>query len=308
METNQKKGVSKGVFTGAVVVLLLLNSVTLYFYMNTRNEKADVTTQKTALQQQFNDLTSTFNQKTEELEQFKGKTAELDKAITEKQTMLDKNKRELTALFSKNKLTQRELDKARQLIAEYKASIADMTAKVDELTRQNQELMATNSKLNTDLSMEKSTTTKLSEQNHGLAKKVEVGSLLPIAKLDVEAIKKRNNGKEVAVKRIKAAESLKISFETGANKVLDPGPISLYVRIINPKGETIAVADQGSGEILSATQPEPVKYTKRADFEYDQNNKKVTVYWSQQIKDAGTYTVEVYQNGYVIGSGKVTLV
>ena len=65
METNQKKGVSKGVFTGAVVVLLLLNSITLYFYMNTRNEKADVTTQKTALQQQFNDLTSTFNQKTE---------------------------------------------------------------------------------------------------------------------------------------------------------------------------------------------------------------------------------------------------
>ncbi|HRG90399.1 MAG TPA: hypothetical protein PLW44_15350 [Chitinophagales bacterium] len=308
METNQKKGVSKGVFTGAVVVLLLLNSLTLYFYMNTRSEKADVTTQKTALQKQFNDLTSTFNLKSEELEQFKGKTAELDKAITEKQQELDKSKRALTALFSKNKLTQREFDKARQMIAEYKASIADMTAKVDQLTRQNQELMAANTQLNTDLSLEKSTTSKLTEQNQGLAKKVEVGSLLPIAKLDVAAIKKRNNGKEVPVKRIKAAESLKISFETGANKVLDPGPVSLYVRIINPKGETIAVADQGSGEILSATQPEPVKYTKKADFNYDQNNKKVIVYWSQQIKDAGTYTVEVYQNGYVIGSGKVTLV
>jgi predicted RNase H-like nuclease (RuvC/YqgF family) len=308
METNQKKGISKGVFTGAVVVLLLLNSVTLYFYMNTRSEKADVTTQKTALQQQFNDLTATFNQKSDELEQFRGKTAELDKAITEKQQQLDKSKRELTALFSKNKLTQRELDKARQMIAEYKASIADMTARVEQLTQQNQELMATNTQLNTDLSLEKSTTSKLTEQNQGLAKKVEVGSLLPIAKLDVEAIKKRNNGKEVPVKRIKAAESLKISFETGANKVLDPGPVSLYVRIINPKGETIAVADQGSGEILSATQPEPVKYTKKADFNYDQNNKKVIVYWSQQIKDAGTYTVEVYQNGYVIGSGKVTLV
>lgn len=308
METNQKKGISKGVFTGAVVVLLLLNSVTLYFYMNTRSQKADVTTQKTALQKQFNDLTATFNQKSDELEQFRGKTAELDKTITEKQQQLDKSKRELTALFSKNKLTQRELDKARQMIAEYKASIADMTARVEQLTRQNQELMATNTQLNTDLSLEKSTTNKLTEQNQGLAKKVEVGSLLPIAKLDVEAIKKRNNGKEVPVKRIKAAESLKISFETGANKVLDPGPVSLYVRIINPKGETIAVADQGSGEILSATQPEPVKYSKKADFNYDQNNKKVIVYWSQQIKDAGTYTVEVYQNGYVIGSGKVTLV
>lgn len=309
METNQKSGtVSKRMFAGTVIVLLLLNSLTLYFYMNTRHEKADVTVQKTALERQFHDLSDTFTLRSEELEQFKGKTAELDQAIVAKQAELDKAKRELTALFSKNKLTQRELDKAQRLIAEYKSSIADMTAKVDQLTKDNEQLMASNTQLNTDLTTERGTTSRLTEQNQGLSKKVELGSLLPIAAVDVDAIKKRNNGKEVEVKRVKAAESLRISFETGANKVLDPGPLSLYVRIINPKGETIAVADQGSGEILSATTPEPVKYTKKADFNYDQNNKKVIVYWSQNIKDAGTYTVEVYQNGYVVGSGKVTLV
>src|SRR5207253_1267599 len=114
-------------------------------------------------------------------------------------------------------LSQAELTKAKDLIAEYKTSITDLTAKVDELTKQNQELMATNGQLNTDLSQEKSNSTKLSEQNKGLSKKVEVGSLLPIAKMDIEAIKKRHNGKEVSVKRAKVAESLKISFETGAN-------------------------------------------------------------------------------------------
>lgn len=309
METNEKSGkVTKRAFAGTVIVLLLLNSLTLYFYMNTRHEKADVTTQKTALEQQFHNLSDTFTLRSEELEQFKGKTAELDQAIVAKQAELDKAKRELTALFSKNKLTQRELDKAQKMIAEYQASISEMTAKVEQLTKDKEQLLATNTQLNTDLTSERGNTTRLTEQNTGLSKKVELGSLLPIAKVDVEAIKKRNNGKEVEVKRVKAAESLKISFETGANKVLDPGPLSLYVRIINPKGETIAVADQGSGEITSATQPEPVKFTKKADFNYEQSNKKVIVYWSQNIKDAGTYTVEVYQNGYVVGSGKVTLV
>ncbi len=308
METNQNSGtVSKRTFASTVVVLLLLNSLTLYFLLDTRHQKADLGTQKTALERQFHDLSDTLTMKSGELEQFRGKTADLDKAITAKQNEIDKSKKELAALFSKNKLTQGELNKAERMIADYKSSIEQMSAKVDELTKQNQSLMASNDKLNTDLSLEKSTTSKLTEQNTGLSKKVEVGSLLPIAKVDVEAIKKRNNGKEVAVKRVKAAESLKISFETGANKVLDPGPLSLYVRVINPKGETISVADQGSGTLLSATTPEPVKYTKKADFEYDQNNKKVVVYWSQEIKTAGTYKVEIYQNGYVVGQGQVTL-
>jgi len=307
METNQKATVSKRVFVSTVIVLLLLNTLTLYFLMDTRHQKIDVTTEKVALERQFHDLSDTFTLRSEELEQFRGKTAELDKAITAKQQELDKNKKELTAMFSKNKMTQAELNKAQKMIAEYKTSIAEMGSKVDELTKQNQDLMAKNDKLNTDLSFEKTTTGKLTEQNQGLSKKVELGSLLPIAKVDVEAIKKRNNGKEVQVKRVKAAESLKITFETGANKVLDPGPLSLYVRIINPKGETIAVADQGSGTILSATAPEPVKYTKEANINYDQNNKKVVVYWSQNIKDAGTYKVELYQNGYVVGQGQVTL-
>jgi hypothetical protein len=77
--------------------------------------------------------------------------------------------------------------------------------------------------------------------------------------------------------------------------------------LLTPKCETIAVTDQGSGTLLSAQVPEPVQYTKKADFDYDQNNKKVVVYWSRNITDPGIYKVEVYQNGYVIGQGQVKL-
>lgn len=306
METNEKSSVSKRAFTATVIVLLLLNGATLYLYMDSRNQKQTVTSEKTALQTQFKDLSDTYNAKIQELEQFKGRNDALDKEIAATQAELEKNKKELASLFSQNKLSKRELAKAQKLIEDYKVSIQDMTAKVEQLTQQNQQLTASVTQLNTDLTAEKTTTSQLTEQNKGLAKKVEVGSLLPIANLDVEAIKNRRNGKEVEVKRVKAAESLKISFETGANKVIDAGPVSLYVRIINPKGETIALADQGSGTISTAN-AEEIKFTRKADFTYDQVNKKVVVYWSQNITDAGTYKVEVYQNGYVIGQGAVTL-
>ena len=131
--------------------------------------------------------------------------------------------------------------------------------------------------------------------------------MLQLRNIAVEAISKKKNGKEVTEKRVKKAESLRISFETGDNKVLETGSVSLYVRILNPKGETISVADQGSGTLKLADNGENVQYTKKADFDWSQTNKKVVVYWSQNVKDAGTYKVEVYQSGYIIGQGQVEL-
>lgn len=309
METNGMETAAgkRKLYVSIIVALLLINGVTLYFLFSENHEKMDITSQKTALETNFKTLSDTLDAKNLEIDQYMGKNAELDKSLAEKQSMLDNEKHHIAALLSKTKLTAAELAKATDMIAQYKSSITDLQAKVDELTRENQQLTASNQQLSTDLNTEKQTTSQLSEQNTGLAKKVEVGSLLQIAKLNVEAIKTRHNGKEVEVKRAKAAESLKISFETGNNKVLDPGTVSLYVRIINPKGETIAVADQGSGTIQDAETAQSVQYTKKADIDWSQSNKKVDVYWSQDIKDPGVYKVELYQSGHVIGEGQVVL-
>ena len=145
----------------------------------------------------------------------------------------------------------------------------------------------------------------MSEQNKGLSKKVELGSLLQLRNIEVLGTRKKGNGKEVTVKKGKQVESMKISFETGENKVLENGPLSLAIRIINPKGETITVADQGSGSFKLADSEEVVQYTKKADFDWTQSNKKVVVYWSQGVNLEGTYRVEVYQSGYLIGKGSV---
>lgn len=306
METNQSGAGRKKLFISAIVALLLINGVTLYFLFSENHEKNDVTTQKVALQENFKNLSDTLDVRNIELDKYMGKNAELDKSIAEKQEMLTKQKNEIAGLLSKNKLSAGELAKAHSMIAQYEASISDLQKKVDELTIQNQQLAQSNEKLNTDLTAERATTSQLTATNEGLSKKVAVGSLFQVAKLDIEAVKVRNNGKEVAVKKAKAAESLKISFETGENKVLDPGQVSLYVRIINPKGETIAVADQGSGTI-ECDSPTPCQYTKKADIDWNQSNKKVVVYWSKNIKDPGTYKVQVYQAGHVIGQGAVTL-
>jgi hypothetical protein len=308
MESNEKSSVSKKVYFATILLLILVNCGTLYLLYSTSAEKTDVTGQKVALEKDFKNLSDTLAVKKTEIEQYIGKNADLDKTIADNQILLDKEKKEITGLLHKNNLTAAELSKARGMMAMYQSSIADMTKQISDLTAQNHELNNQNTELAQTLDQERVNSAHLSDINKGLAQKVETGSLLQLAKVDVEAIKMRHSGKEVAVKRVKAAQELKISFETGGNKVLDPGTVSLYVRIINPKGETIAVADQGSGTIPTADSPNPVQYTKKADIDWDQKSKKVVVYWGQNISDPGTYKVQVYQKGFVVGEGAVKLI
>jgi regulator of replication initiation timing len=307
METNQNGAGRKKLYISVIVALLLVNSVSLYFLFSENHEKTDVIIEKTALQNNFKSLSDSLDAKNTVIDQYIGKDAALDKAIAEKEDMLTQEKHEIAGLLHKNKMTGAELAKAKGLMVEYQASISDLQAKVDALMAENQQLKGQNQQLAADLSTEKQTTTQLSVKNEGLSKKVEVGSLLSVADLSVEAIKTRNNGKEVQVKKAKAAQQFKISFETGENKVIDPGQLSLYVRIINPKGETIAVADQGSGTMQCENSDQPCQFTKKADIDYNQTNKKVVLYWGQDIKDPGTYKIELYQNGHVIGQSAVTL-
>lgn len=305
MENNQGGG-NKKIYIAIIVLLLLINAVALYLLWSENKEKTDVTTSKNELTAQYDSLTTTMDQKLVELEQFKGKNAELDSMIVSQQAEIEKQKTQIQGMLAKGNLNAKELAKAKAAIAQYEASIADLQKKVEELTAKNAELTNQNTQLTTDLTNEKATTSQLSETNKGLSRKVELGSLLQLQKLTVEGIKKKSNGKEIVVNKAKTTESLKISFETGENKVLEPGNLSLFIRVLNPKGETISVADQGSGTTKSAD-GETLQYSKKADFDYSQSNKKIVVYWSQNIQAAGTYKVEVYQSGYVVGKGEVVL-
>lgn len=308
MESNEKSPANKRIYVATIVLLILLNCGTFYLLYTTSEQKTDIVIKKTALEKEFKTLSDTLDAKRNEIGLYLGRNAELDKTVADNQMLIDREKKVIANLLHKNNLSTAELSKAKGMIAMYESSIADMTKQISDLTAQNHQLSNDNHDLAQNLDQERVTTAHLTDVNKGLSQKVEAGSLLQLAKVDVEAIKMRHNGKEVPVKRVKAAEELKISFETGQNKVLDPGVVSLYVRIINPKGETIAVADQGSGTIATAESTNPVQYTKKADIDWDQKSKKVVVYWNQNISDPGTYKVQVYQKGYVVGEGAVKLI
>jgi peptidoglycan hydrolase CwlO-like protein len=313
METNQTTAGNKKVFIAAIIVLAIMNATTGYFLFSENHNKKELAVQKAKVEQNYSNLegeyhtvTASLDAASVEIGQLKGKNTELDKIITEKQEMIDQTKKDLDESYAKNTLTSIALNKARTMITRYESSIAELQKKVDEFTEENHHLTAKNEKLNTDLECEKETTTELTTKTQDLSQKLETASYLNIPNVEVAAVKKNLRGNEVTTSKAKAAESLKISFETGVNKALEPGKLSLFVRIINPKGETIAVKEQGSG-VITAENEKTVQYTKKADINYNQKNKQVVMYWARYIETPGTYRVEVYQGGKVVGRGAVRL-
>jgi hypothetical protein len=307
MEENNQGSGSKRIYLAIIALLLLINGVAGYLLYVENNKKKIEIDMNDKQKGDIKGLTMQLDSASHSLDTLKGKNVVLDSIITAKQAEIEETKTQLETAKRRGNLTAGELKKYKDLVAKYESDNADLQKKVQELTAKNEELTTTNLQITHNLEEEKTTNAALNQDKDALSKKVELGSLLHLQNLALTAEKKRKNGKEKSEKSAKKTDFIKIAFETGDNKVLEKGTVTLYIRVINPKGETIALADQGSGTTKLADGTGDVQYSRSIDLAWDQTSQKKEIEWSQNIKEPGTYKVEVYQSGYLIGNSSITL-
>lgn len=303
---NKQQNNSRRLLTAFIIMLLLINVVAGYLLYKQNSTNKNLETEKTEISNQYKAVSEDLENTRIDLESMKGRNATLDSTLTQRQEEIGKLQKDIERLIARGKLSGSELAKARQLIAQLQTENRNFLLRIDSLQRVADKLLSQNQELGQALDQEKATTAQLSQDKEQLSKKVELGSLLKTVNLSLSGIRTRGSGKEVVSTNIKKITALRVSFETGDNKVLEPGPVSLYVRIISPKGETISVKDQGSGT-LQLAEGGSVSYTKKAEIDWNQSSKKVSVYWTYNFTEEGTYKAEVYQKGYLIGKAEVNL-
>ncbi|MFN8278065.1 MAG: hypothetical protein U0T84_11310 [Chitinophagales bacterium] len=303
---NSQSDNSRKFYLTIIAVLLLINGVAIYLLFNENKENKAKTETISKMDTEAKELNTQLETAKQELESLKGKNAELDGIVAQRQQEIEKLQANLAEAQKRGQLSAAEVAKFKQQIAQLQTDNANLQAKVKELTANNEQLTAEKAKTLQDLESERQTSAKLTQENAEKQKLVDLGSLLQPQGMKVQGIHKKNSGKEVEKSHAKDIDYLKVTFATGENKVLAAGPLKLYLRIINPKGETISVAEQGSGTMKTAEGQE-AQYTKLIEMDWDQSSKNVTVEWSQDVKNAGTYKVELYQAGHQIGNGSITL-
>lgn len=173
---------------------------------------------------------------------------------------------------------------------------------VEEINRLNTE----NTGLRAEIATEKTRNETLARENESVSRSnaqltqtVQLAKKLNITSLSLRAYNKKNKDE----KNITKAKSLGVSFSVTPNNTAAPGMKTFYIRILSPEGSLL-----GGGTSFSYD-GSTVAATASRQLEYDNQELPVSVYFeaSGTTLTPGVYTVEVFADGYRLGSGKFNM-
>lgn len=308
----------------AAVIIVALLAGNAYLLWNKMNQDTQITAQASEIDEQEKlkaELEKQYYESLSELEEMKTNNEDLNKMIEEQQAELKDQKDRVSRLLRDSK----NLKSARSEMSNMQSQLDTAIAQINDLKEQNAQLADANNQLagerdqlQTDITTlgEEFQTTKatlvsekeeLTSKNANLSKTVVRASVINVQAVNVEGLKIKGSGKTKETDRADKVQQLKVCFNTTQNAVAKPGKEQFYVRIINPTGETLAIEEMGSGIMSGSDSKEQIRYTKVKEYDYSNDETQLCFLWEPKVAfEAGTYNVEVYNKGYISGTGKFT--
>jgi len=264
------------------------------------------------------ELSTTVAAKTEVENKLKGK----EEALTQANLLIEQYHRDSVALAGQNKSMSQDLIRRKQeiakLVAEIKSNkassqstISDLNNKLTELNAKLVELELKNQELTRENSTLKSNNSELNKEVQTLSteksKLKSLASRLQASALKVETLKKKwLSGKETGTLRAKDVEAFRISFNITENNVADAGQKTIYVKITGPEGTTYLGP---AGESTFDFEGKSSKYTYKVITTFENETKAVepSIWKPNNSLKTGKYTIEIYSEGYKMGSAVLDL-
>ena len=143
---------------------------------------------------------------------------------------------------------------------------------------------------------------ELSERNRELSEKVSQASALHAESINVYAISTKGKESDGGVYKSKKVDKVRITFYLQENPLTSREAKVIFLRIIDPQGQSIADMSTGSGSFTYKNKE--VTYTAKQRIVYDNSHQSVEFVYSRgQAYKEGRHTIELYAEGYKIGDG-----
>lgn len=190
---------------------------------------------------------------------------------------------------------KKELETVRGVLRYY-------VAQVDSLNRVNEALVAENQQIRSDMAGVQRQNQQVRQQNESLTKKVTVAAQLSATNVSVIALDKKD--KVEKKNRVDKLAKFQVNFTIAANVTAETGQKDVYLRIMRPNEEVLTNGQSGRFKYESAM----LDYSAHRTIEYGGEETPVTIFYKRgEALNAGTYTVELYADGSMIGRGSITL-
>ena len=300
-EENKKSSNSKLIVTILAIVVALLLCIAAFLFIQLRNQKIEyqvIYKEKTESTSEKTTLKRTLDSLIEEHNKIRAKYGELSDKLALKDSLIQKNVREIQQLLgsaTELKKIKRKMDQLRNIAQGY-------VRQMDSLYVVNKHLTEENIKVKSDFQSEKSKNEELTKVKEDLSTKVNTASTLVAFKVSGFGIKIRGK-KEDVVTKCRKVEQIKVSFTLLQNSLAKAGKKDFYVRIAGPDQKVLCDAVDNSSNLFEY-KGEKIAFTMKKQVTYDNKNTDVDLTWPKKGDlTPGFYNVDVFNDGVQIGSG-----
>ncbi|MBR7170390.1 MAG: hypothetical protein IKD17_08235 [Alistipes sp.] len=203
--------------------------------------------------------------------------------------LVEQLKQERRWNYNKLKQYEKELGTLRTVMMGY-------IKQIDSLNTLNKKLITENVGYRKEISSANLRADLAEERSEELENKVKAGAVVRARNIRLVAL----NAKSKEVSRIKKAERMRVDFELAANELATPGNKAIYVRITSPEGYLMQTEAAPSFEFDG----EKIGYSAAREVEYQNEDLAVSIFFEQTNFMAGTYQVELYMEGRMIGTAE----
>lgn len=298
------RGNDRIMFLTAIAILL---AACVYLFVTKNNiiserEVAYKTSQTRidSVQNSRESLQNDFNAASVKIDQLVSQNVKKDSALQSEKNAIAKLQGQIRRILNDKNATAAELKQAREMIN----SLTDKTTQYEEriamLEKENTELTGRNQVLVKEVD-------SVVTQTMAIKK---VASVLHTSNVRLEPIHQRRNGKEKETTKARKADMLRVVFDIDENRIAESGNKQMYIRILDPNGKVLSNSASGPG-VVTASDGTPINYSVMKEVPLTQNEivKNVSVDLNREGDfSKGNYTVEIYNEGYKVGSANVSMV
>ena len=219
-------------------------------------------------------------------------SASLDLERGRADSLMERLKKERSWNLAKIKQYEKEVGTLRTLMKGY-------IRQIDSLSTLNQQLASENVTYRRQITEANRRADMAEEREQELTNKVQVGAVIRARDIRLSPL----NAKSKPVTRIKNAERLLVEFVLSANELAQPGNRAVYVRILSPDGYTLTTEATPTFEF----EGDRITYSAMREVDYQNQDLPVGIYYNSSGLTAGTYKIELYCDGRLIGSTQVAM-
>ena len=277
-----------------LLIIVLVQSFKIYLdykeKVEVKEELATTSEDLATTMQRLNDVKLELDQKISEIAKLGGDVTELEKAKAEVMAELKRS----------NTRSTKAIKELKDRLAGYEQLLVLKDDEITKLKSVNKELFSENKNLKTTQNVLNDSLNRVTKNKDELATKVAIASQLKAENVTLVSVNSKGREKEPPFRK-KQLEIIKVQFSIAENKVAPVEGKKILIRVMDESGQPIFDTTKGSGTFLLNGKEE--FYTAAQEILFDNTGQKlIFTYEKGSEYTAGTYQVEIYTDGYLMGT------